>query len=107
MHMLPLHSWLAQCIVAFIVMTSAHKWKWTGNVKKTFVSQLVPRLQRLFGDISDIDLFLGGLMERPVEDALLGPTFQCLVGDQFKRLKFGDRFWFEESGQPNSFSEGK
>ena len=67
----------------------------------------MPRLQRLFGDISDIDLFLGGLMERPVDDALLGPTFQCLVGDQFKRLKFGDRFWFEESGQPNSFTEGK
>ena len=76
-------------------------------MKATYVSQLVPRLQRLFGDISDIDLFLGGLMERPADDALLGPTFQCLVGDQFKRLKFGDRFWFEESGQPNSFTEGK
>ena len=71
------------------------------------MSQLVPRLQRLFSDISDIDLFLGGLMERPADDALLGPTFQCLVGDQFKRLKFGDRFWFEEGGQPNSFTEGK
>ena len=76
-------------------------------MKATYVSQLVPRLQRLFGDISDIDLFLGSLMERPADDALLGPTFQCLVGDQFKRLKFGDRFWFEESGQPNSFTEGK
>ena len=71
------------------------------------MSQLVPRLQRLFGDISDIDLFLRGLMERPADDALLGPTFQCLVGDQFKRLKFGDRFWFEEGGQPNSFTEGE
>ena len=68
---------------------------------------MVPRLQRLFSDISDIDLFLGGLMERPADDALLGPTFQCLVGDQFKRLKFGDRFWFEEGGQLNSFTEGK
>ena len=67
---------------------------------------MVPRLQRLYGDISDIDLFLGGLMERPADDALLGPTFQCLVGDQFKRLKFGDRFWFEEGRQSNSFTEG-
>ena len=46
-------------------------------------------------------------MERPADDALLGPTFQCLVGDQLKRLKFGDRFWFEEGGQLNSFTEGK
>ena len=67
----------------------------------------MPRLQRLYSDISDIDLFLGGLMERPADDGLLGPTFQCLVGDQFKRLKFGDRFWFEEGGQPNSLTEGK
>lgn len=69
--------------------------------------KLVPRLQQLYSSVEDMDLFLGGIIERPVEDALLGPTFRCLVGDQFKRLKWGDRFWYEEAGQPGSFTPGR
>ena len=53
-----------------------------------------------------VELFLGGIIEKPAPGALLGPTFQCIVGDQFKRLKLGDRFWYEEGGQTGSFSEG-
>ncbi len=69
--------------------------------------QLVPRIQRLYSGVEDLDLFLGGLVERAAGDSILGPTFRCLVGDQFKRLKWGDRFWFEEGGQPNSFTLGE
>lgn len=61
----------------------------------------------MYPSVDEVDLFLGGLVERPEGRSLLGPTFQCLVGDQFKRLKLGDRFWYEEAGQPNSFTQGK
>ena len=57
-----------------------------------------------FRDPEDVDLIIGGLTEIPIEGALLGPTFVCMIGRQFKQLKFGDRFWYETEGQ---FTKGK
>lgn len=57
--------------------------------------------------MDDIDFFVGGISERPVSGGLLGWTFLCVVGDQFARLKKGDRFFYDLGGQPGSFSEGE
>ncbi|XP_045177442.2 peroxidasin homolog pxn-2-like [Mercenaria mercenaria] len=43
----------------------------------------------------DIDLFTGGLSEKPVVEGSFGPTFECILGEQFRRLKFGDRYWYQ------------
>ena len=32
--------------------------------------------------MDDVDLFIGGVSERPVEGAVLGPAFLFLLGDQ-------------------------
>ena len=89
----------------FVILTgdkiSESKFHWND-----FLLQLVPRLQQLYGSIENLDLYIGGLLERKDGDAILGPTFKCLVGDQFRRIRLGDRFWYEEPNQSGSFSIG-
>ncbi|CAL4182328.1 unnamed protein product, partial [Meganyctiphanes norvegica] len=55
--------------------------------------------------VEDIDLFPAGLAENNMPGGLLGPTFSCLLGQQFQALKTGDRFWYENQNQPKPFTE--
>ncbi|CAI6345034.1 unnamed protein product [Macrosiphum euphorbiae] len=67
--------------------------------------QTITRLARLYGSVDEIDLYIGGVSEKPMKDALVGPTFVCIIGDQFSRLRRGDRFFYEEGGHPSSFDQ--
>ena len=62
------------------------------------------RLSTLYDSPSDIDLFTAGLLEDLLPGANVGATFGCLIGGQFKKLKFGDRFFFTHNPKANSGS---
>jgi len=47
----------------------------------------------------DVDLFPGGMVEYPVKGGILGPTFSCILGQTFRNLRRGDRFWYENPGE--------
>jgi len=55
----------------------------------------------------DIDLWSAGISERPQPGSMVGPVFGCIMGETFRNLRQGDRFWYEHSNHPGSFTHGK
>lgn len=52
-------------------------------------------MESVFGNIDAVDLFMGGLAENHVAGAVVGQTFQAIIGNQFEALRDGDRFFWQ------------
>ncbi|CAD6193084.1 unnamed protein product [Caenorhabditis auriculariae] len=59
---------------------------------------VIAKLKELYGSPANIDLWVGGVTEKRTPEAMMGPTLACIIADQFKRLRDGDRFWYENEG---------
>lgn len=58
------------------------------------------KLRKIYGHPGNIDVFVGGILEDQVSGGKVGPLFRCILIDQFRRLRDGDRFWYEN---PSTF----
>lgn len=60
------------------------------------------RLAEAYGDVDDIDLWIGGLSEDALVDqgSQLGPLFREIVSRQFAMLRDMDRFWWQRDLSP-------
>ena len=67
----------------------------TGFSEISSNAQLNQSLQDAYGDVSNIDLWVGGLAESPRRQSQLGELFHAIVVRQFTELRDGDRFWYE------------
>ncbi len=56
---------------------------------------LQQQLQSLYGSVDNIDLWVGLLAEDHVPGSSVGMTSQTILVDQFRRLRDGDRFWYQ------------
>lgn len=67
------------------------------------------KLKELYGTTENIDLWVGGILEDQLPTAKVGPLFRCIIIDQFRRLRDGDRFWYENAGifKPEQLSQIK
>ncbi|KAG7190742.1 hypothetical protein KM043_006814 [Ampulex compressa] len=72
-----------------------------------FDPEALQQISALYESVDDIDLYTGALAELPKSGGIVGPTFTCLIADQFDRLQKGDRFWYEVPDQVHSFTDGQ
>ncbi|KAJ0177584.1 hypothetical protein K1T71_006457 [Dendrolimus kikuchii] len=74
-----------------------------------FTPNTAHRLSSVYASPEDIDLWVGGLLEETVDGGIVGPTFAHIIGDQFSRLKKGDRYFYEYGPDvnPGAFTAGQ
>ena len=86
------------------ICTGQRATEWS-DLRSSILPAHIEQLRRTYRSIDDIDLFVGGFLEAQHEDSLVGPVFKCIIGDQFARLKKGDRFFYDLGVEPDlSFS---
>lgn len=61
--------------------------------------QSVQKLASLYQHPDDVELIVGGSLEKIIDGALVGPSFLRILTEQFYRSRVGDRFWFENEGK--------
>ncbi|CAJ0968166.1 unnamed protein product [Ranitomeya imitator] len=59
---------------------------------------VIEKLRRLYGSPLNIDLFPALMSEDIIPGSRLGPTLMCLLTTQFRNVRNGDRFWYENPG---------
>ena len=55
--------------------------------------QVRAKLRELYKTPHNIDPFVGMIVEDIIPGTRLGPTLGCLLSEQFRRTRDGDRFW--------------
>ncbi|KAK2522438.1 myeloperoxidase [Columba guinea] len=61
-------------------------------------SKLAKKFMELYGTPENIDIWIGAISEPFVAQGRVGPLLACIIGTQFRNLRDGDRFWWENPG---------
>lgn len=64
----------------------------------------VQKLANLYEHPDDVDLTVGGSLEAHVPGTLSGPTFLCILTEQFFRTRAGDRYFYENGDHSTGFT---
>ncbi|KAM7359833.1 peroxidase isoform 2-T4 [Cochliomyia hominivorax] len=85
----------------FCGLRRAHSWEDFADLIDT---QIIEKLKTLYVSHEDVDVTVGGSLESHVAGALAGPTFLCILTEQFYRTRVGDRFFFENGDKISGFT---
>ncbi|XP_057373484.1 chorion peroxidase-like [Daphnia carinata] len=77
------------------------------DLKSTTSEEVIASFKKLYGSPKDIDLYIGGVTEKHVPGALIGPTFGYIIATQFENLKRSDRFFYSDVTKNISFNSAQ
>ena len=63
----------------------------------TSSAALQQELQQIYGNVNNVELFVGLMGEDHLPGSSLGPTEQSLLAKQFEALRDGDRFYYQNA----------
>lgn len=76
--------------------------------------KIIKQLRQTYKSVYDVDLLVGGALESILHNETdendapyFGPTLQCIIGEQFYRLKMGDSYFYTNPKSPHKFTHGK
>ncbi|CAK9300561.1 unnamed protein product [Gordionus sp. m RMFG-2023] len=72
------------------------------DMRNHIIPSAIDGMRATYENVDDVDIFIGGVAEIVLRkngakesDGILGPTFSCIIGNQYKNFRYGDRFWYE------------
>lgn len=71
-----------------------------------FDKQNLDLMETIYESVFDMDALAGVLMERR-DYSLMGVVARCMAAEQFRHLKYADRYFYSFSDSPTKFSSGK
>lgn len=92
------------CSTALMSGSYYSNWRTKIGDKKWF--QNINKLKTIYAGVQDLDVFVGLSLETRDYDnyKYVGPVGKHILGEQFNRSKFGDRFFYCLKNQANPFT---
>ena len=75
----------------FCGFSKAEDWN---DLKGDMESETIKNLKKVYSSVDEIDIFVGGVGEKPVHEKVVGKTFGCIMKKQFSDLFKGDRYFY-------------
>jgi peroxidase len=72
----------------------------TSFAQITSNKQLQSELQQIYGNVNNVELFVGLMAENHLPGSSLGQTEQAIIAQQFQSLRDGDRYFYMNADSP-------
>ncbi|KAK6617631.1 hypothetical protein RUM44_005219 [Polyplax serrata] len=66
--------------------------------------EVIEKLQKLYAHPDDVELVVGGALEKLVPGTLSGPTYLCIMLEQFYRTRVADKYFYERGDHKGAFT---